>query len=281
MDLAFDEAYCSPGGQSTRLDNLRKKPDVNDTGGRTPKAKTGRARKARWWNRLVSVKKKSRATASRSASFQEPEDLSTPELLGGGLQRQTKSTIRRKSKRQKKEDLSKQRSGFGNNLPTLAKRTGIFPFVGVSASAVNARRRWNSLSKHYCPKQHMDTLPRWSEGYACDPHECKRLFMTSHNLTALVKTLIKANENWMLEFVSIGGLEVFFQTMEQCFVSQPPILLWKAIGQVGCCRCLRKIMNLPKGLDTIVNNEYCITSLALGKEKGYTYMGTRGSLKIW
>eukprot|EP00117_Sycon_ciliatum_P032223 scpid36266/ scgid25036/ Inverted formin-2 len=270
-----DHPLSLPGDETpVNLDGLRKKDGY---------AQYRKGRKSKWWNPLRTVKKSNvgrvRAERGTLGSGDDRQHMaSAASSTGQILEREERershsfTSFRRKSRRERKEKSqdkeklqgkgSSPMESIENSLASLAKKTGVLPFLSKEGSKA-AQKRWKILSKHFCPKSFLEGVPRWSVGYACSPEECVRLFRTSQNITALIKTLVQADAEWLKVFLAIGGLQVFFESMESCFTRPPPIPLWQGIRQIGCCRCLRQIMNLPEGLDAIVESEYCISSLAL------------------
>lgn len=267
------EAASASSPSSDRHATLPEEPPVTLEALRKKEGYRAPGRRSKWWRRLFLVRKSTharklsrygstRSVASAGDGSRESDD-NPPQDEGPHVTRKKKVKVRRR----RKESEGQKAENPSNYLASQVKRTGNLPTIFRQAShAGPAQERWKALSKHYCPKMHMRQKLRWSEGYICSPEECIKLFRTSHNITALIKTLIKANDEWMIQFLSIGGLRPFFQSFEQCFLRAAPYPLWQALGQIGCCRVLRKIMNMPEGLDAIVDDEYCITSLALGKQ---------------
>ncbi|KAK4317796.1 hypothetical protein Pmani_011151 [Petrolisthes manimaculis] len=95
-----------------------------------------------------------------------------------------------------------------------------------------------------------------------DPETCVTLLRmpTVSNYSGLKKLMEMAGKEWLEEFLSLGGLEVLFESLtrlsERGFSSIADALL-----QLECVLCIKAVMNSRTGLQYIVNNHQYIRKL--------------------
>ncbi|KAK3880503.1 hypothetical protein Pcinc_014994 [Petrolisthes cinctipes] len=100
-----------------------------------------------------------------------------------------------------------------------------------------------------------------------DPETCVTLLRmpTVSNYSGLKKLMEMAGKEWLEEFLSLGGLEVLFESLtrlsERGFSSIADALL-----QLECVLCIKAVMNSRTGLQYIVNNHQYIRKLTTSLE---------------
>ena len=83
------------------------------------------------------------------------------------------------------------------------------------------------------------------------------------NFSGARSKLEKAPENWMRDFLNLGGLECLLDGLSS-LCSSRKMGFSSALEQLECARCIKIVMNSPSGLDAMVENSELTRSLVRG-----------------
>ncbi|XP_067895130.1 inverted formin-2-like isoform X2 [Heterodontus francisci] len=96
-----------------------------------------------------------------------------------------------------------------------------------------------------------------------DPELCIRLLQvpTVVNYSGLKKRLENSDNGWMVQFLELDGLDLLLEALDR-LSGRGVAKIADALLQLTCVKCVRAVMNSPKGFDYIINNEGYIRKLS-------------------
>ena len=87
---------------------------------------------------------------------------------------------------------------------------------------------------------------------------------TLKTYSGLLKKLKDASDQWMLEFLQLGGLSIFFEVLGK--LSDRGLLRFTdAFLQLECVQCIKTVLNSETGLKFMVQSEGLTRQLVIGK----------------
>ena len=100
-----------------------------------------------------------------------------------------------------------------------------------------------------------------------DPELCITLVSRGLNFRGLMNRVRSADQDWMEQFLSLGGLSAIFDAMET-WSTRGFTSLTDALKQLECVNCIKAIMNNRYGLEFMIAmpGEGFVKKLAQGME---------------
>ncbi|XP_018086099.2 inverted formin-2-like isoform X2 [Xenopus laevis] len=120
--------------------------------------------------------------------------------------------------------------------------------------------KWGVLKKKLGPQD-----PDQIEGNLenADPELCIRLLQIPSvvNYSALKKRLESSDDDWMLQFLELSGLDLLLEALDR-LSGRGVARIADALLQLTCINCVRTLMNAHRGIEYIVNNEGYVRKLS-------------------
>ena len=86
------------------------------------------------------------------------------------------------------------------------------------------------------------------------PETCLELFEGSLNFIGLKYRIQNADQQWIEEFLGLGGLEKLFKTLAM-ISSKTLVHLSGAVQELECAQCIKSILNHKWGMEYVIENE--------------------------
>ena len=149
--------------------------------------------------------------------------------------------------------MQKIRASFallrGTYCPHLLKEL-ITLLAQVNSKMAQWKRVAKSVKESLPPSQaRSDSLPASLEG--ADPELCITLMDRGLNFRGLMHRLKTADQNWMEQFLSAGGLAAIFDALE-ALANLGFSSITDALKQLECVACIKAVMNNKFGLEFII-----------------------------
>ncbi|XP_053330980.1 inverted formin-2 isoform X2 [Spea bombifrons] len=130
----------------------------------------------------------------------------------------------------------------------------------MSTSKEGAQKKWATLKEKLSPQS-----PDQIEGNLenADPELCIRLLQIPSvvNYSALKKRLESSDDNWMVQFLELNGLDLLLEALDR-LSGRGVSRIADALLQLTCISCVRTLMNSTKGIEYIVENEGYVRKLS-------------------
>ncbi|XP_078262602.1 inverted formin-2 isoform X2 [Rhinoraja longicauda] len=96
-----------------------------------------------------------------------------------------------------------------------------------------------------------------------EPELCIRWLQipTVVNYSGLRKRLENSSNDWMVQFLELGGLDLLLEALDR-LSGRGVAKITDALLQLTCVKCVRAVMNSSKGIDYIINNQGYIRKLS-------------------
>ena len=103
------------------------------------------------------------------------------------------------------------------------------------------------------------------------PELCVKLIQrpSIQNYSGLKTVLQQASEEWMNEFLELGGMGVLLQSLERLGNSQDSTGFLRAVMQFECACCIKFVLNSSAGLNYMSENIKFTRQLGRGLESFY------------
>lgn len=101
------------------------------------------------------------------------------------------------------------------------------------------------------PQAHTDGVPSSSSLEGADPELFITLMDRGLNFRGLMHRLKTADQHWIEQFLSMGGLTAIFDALE-AMGTQGFSSITDALKQLECVACVKAVMNSKFGLDFII-----------------------------
>lgn len=86
------------------------------------------------------------------------------------------------------------------------------------------------------------------------PETCLELFEGSLNFIGLKHRIQNADQQWIEEFLGLGGLEKLFKTLAM-ISGKTLVHLSDAVQELECAQCIKSILNYKWGMEYVIKNE--------------------------
>ncbi|XP_067847799.1 inverted formin-2 isoform X1 [Heptranchias perlo] len=130
----------------------------------------------------------------------------------------------------------------------------------MAAKQEGTHKKWALVKEKITP---LDTDNTEANLENAEPELCIRLLQvpTVLNYSGLKKRLEKSDNGWMVQFLELSGLDLLLEALDR-LSGRGVAKIADALLQLTCVKCVRAVMNSPKGIDYIVNNEGYIRKLS-------------------
>uniref|UniRef100_A0A8D0DJC9 GBD/FH3 domain-containing protein n=1 Tax=Salvator merianae TaxID=96440 RepID=A0A8D0DJC9_SALMN len=130
----------------------------------------------------------------------------------------------------------------------------------MSLKKEGAQKKWVAL-KEKLGSQDSDQTEANLEN--AEPELCIRLLQipTVVNYSGLKKRLESSDDNWMVQFLELCGLDLLLEALDR-LSGRGVSRISDALLQLTCINCVRAVMNSQKGIEYIVNNEGYVRKLS-------------------
>ncbi|XP_077122636.1 inverted formin-2 isoform X1 [Ranitomeya variabilis] len=121
-------------------------------------------------------------------------------------------------------------------------------------------KKWASLKEKLSPQESDQSEANLENA---DPELCIRLLQipTVVNYSGLKKRLESSDDNWMVQFLELSGLDLLLEALDR-LSGRGVSRISDALLQLTCINCVRTLMNSHKGIEYIVNNEGYVRKLS-------------------
>ncbi|KAK6479181.1 inverted formin-2 isoform X1 [Huso huso] len=131
----------------------------------------------------------------------------------------------------------------------------------MSVKQDRAQKKWASLKKKLSRPDMEDQAEANLEN--SDPELCIRLLQVPSvvNYSGLKKRLEGSDHSWMVQFLELSGLDLLLEALDR-LSGRGCSRISDALLQLTCVSCVRAVMNSPRGIEFIVENEGYVRKLS-------------------
>ncbi|MGH0167902.1 UNVERIFIED_CONTAM: hypothetical protein FKN15_062097 [Acipenser sinensis] len=135
------------------------------------------------------------------------------------------------------------------------------PRSTMSVKQDRAQKKWASLKKKLSRPDMEDQAEANLEN--SDPELCIRLLQVPSvvNYSGLKKRLEGSDHSWMVQFLELSGLDLLLEALDR-LSGRGCSRISDALLQLTCVSCVRAVMNSPRGIEFIVENEGYVRKLS-------------------
>ncbi|RXM92662.1 Inverted formin-2, partial [Acipenser ruthenus] len=137
----------------------------------------------------------------------------------------------------------------------------------MSVKQDRAQKKWASLKKKLSRPDMEDQAEANLEN--SNPELCIRLLQVPSvvNYSGLKKRLEGSDHSWMVQFLELSGLDLLLEALDR-LSGRGCSRISDALLQLTCVSCVRAVMNSPRGIEFIVENEGYVRKLSKGEHCG-------------
>ncbi|XP_039597861.1 inverted formin-2 isoform X1 [Polypterus senegalus] len=125
----------------------------------------------------------------------------------------------------------------------------------------STQKKWAALKDKLSPQEPEVQSDANLEN--ADPELCIRLLQvpTVVNYSGLKRRLEGSDDSWMVQFLELSGLDLLLEALDR-LSGRGCARIADALLQLTCVSCVRAVMNSPRGIEFIVENEGYIRKLS-------------------
>ncbi|XP_060118198.1 inverted formin-2 [Heteronotia binoei] len=130
----------------------------------------------------------------------------------------------------------------------------------MSVKKEGAHKKWVALKEKLGPQDSDQTEANLENA---EPELCIRLLQIPSvvNYSGLKKRLESSNDNWMVQFLELCGLDLLLEALDR-LSGRGVSKISDALLQLTCINCVRAVMNSQQGIEYIVSNEGYVRKLS-------------------